>query len=75
MPNCAAQILCAINQRSPSQEVGPVADTAFRASLTKVASFPAAWAISNKSGQSFWTLYAAILETDNCMVSPPRNYP
>jgi hypothetical protein len=42
----------------------------FRIGLTKIASFPAAWGISNKSGLSFWSLYASILEAEsNCLVS------
>ncbi|KAJ8686757.1 hypothetical protein QAD02_022551 [Eretmocerus hayati] len=71
IPQCAAQILCTINQNSDSD--AKATNESFRVGLTKVASFPAAWAISNKSGLSFWSLYAAILEKDNCQVRYPAD--
>lgn len=40
-----------------------------RSQITKVASFPAAWAISNKAGVNFWSLYGSIVESKNCNVS------
>ena len=70
MPHCAGQILCSINQRQTSTDEQTEKKLAFRAGLTKVASFPAAWAISNKSNLNFWSLYSSILDTaDNCLVS------
>ena len=72
MPQCAAQILCTVNQRTSEPVPDTKANESFRSGLTKVASFPAAWAISNKSGLSFWSLYASILEANNCLVSPSR---
>ncbi|XP_058797901.1 uncharacterized protein LOC131668073 [Phymastichus coffea] len=73
MPQCAAQILCSINHKSTPME-GKVINESFRRGLTKIASFPAAWGISNKSGLSFWSLYASILDTDNnCLEKYPAD--
>ncbi|XP_014230721.1 uncharacterized protein LOC106655049 [Trichogramma pretiosum] len=74
MPHCAAQILCSINHRpAPVDGSKPALDESIRVGLTKVASFPAAWAISNKSNANFWSLYSSILETENCLVKYPAD--
>ncbi|XP_014207126.1 uncharacterized protein LOC106638481 [Copidosoma floridanum] len=73
MPHCAPQILCTINQKPIPSDGHNIADDSFRVGLTKLASFPAAWAISNKSGVSFWSLYAAILETKECREKYPMD--
>ncbi|XP_043268852.1 uncharacterized protein [Venturia canescens] len=71
-PKCAKHVLCTINQ--PSNEIadhdkmGPV-----RAFLTKMASYPAAWSISDKTGVSFWSLYGAIQENDQCHEKYPAD--
>ncbi|XP_066601269.1 uncharacterized protein [Prorops nasuta] len=67
MPHCASQILCTINEKHEDDDNS----TNTRKLLTKFASFPAAWAISNKSGINFWSLYGAVLEQEGCM----RKYP
>ncbi|KAG7189942.1 hypothetical protein KM043_006103 [Ampulex compressa] len=67
-PQCASQILCTINEGSRTAEsnVMPV-----RTGFLKLASYPAAWAVSNKLGINFWTLYGAITEQDGCMTKYP----
>lgn len=65
MPECASQILCSINEKDKEDEVNK---TTMRAKLTTFASFPAAWAISNKVGANLWTLYGAITEPVDCHV-------
>lgn len=73
MPQCASQILCTINEKSQQQEAsGNIMDEIFarvRRILLRAASFPAAWAVSNKLGTQFWPLYGAIMEQEGCIVS------
>ena len=64
-PQCASQILCTVNEKNEQDTKQP----RLRSYLTKVTSFPAAWAVSNKLGTNFWNLYGAIMEHDKCAVS------
>ncbi|XP_012534860.1 uncharacterized protein LOC105835826 isoform X2 [Monomorium pharaonis] len=77
VPHCASQILCTINEKSQHQEVsGNIMDEIFtrvRSSLLRVASFPAAWAVSNKLGTQFWPLYGAIMEQNGCISKYPAD--
>lgn len=66
MPHCASQILCTINEKSPQEDTK---ESRLRSGLLKVASFPAAWTVSNTLGINFWSLYGAIMEQENCIVS------
>lgn len=68
MPHCASQILCTINEQS-QQDDSRDNKWNVRTILLKVASFPAAWAVSNKLGINFWSLYGAIMEHEGCIVS------
>ncbi|XP_014487465.1 PREDICTED: uncharacterized protein LOC106751149 [Dinoponera quadriceps] len=70
MPHCASQILCTINEKS-QQSDGRDNESRIRSVLLKMASFPAAWTVSNKSGINFWSLYGAIMENEGCI----RKYP
>jgi len=70
MPQCASQILCTINERSQQREDdGNEIFARIRSTLLRVVSFPAAWAVSNKLGINFWSLYGAIMEQEGCIVS------
>lgn len=64
-PQCASQILCTINEKNELDQEQP----RLRSVMSKMTSFPAAWAVSNKLGTNFWTLYGAIMEHDMCIVS------
>lgn len=64
-PQCASQILCTINEKNELDQEQP----RLRNVMSKMTSFPAAWAVSNKLGTNFWTLYGAIMEHDICIVS------
>lgn len=66
MPHCASQILCTLNEKSQQEDTK---ESRLRSSLLKVASFPAAWAVSNKLGINFWSLYGAIMDEGDCIVS------
>ncbi|XP_008548330.1 uncharacterized protein LOC103571808 isoform X2 [Microplitis demolitor] len=68
-PKCATHILCVINQK-PSDENNR---SVLRDSIIKVSSFPAAWAISTKTNVSFWTLYGAIRENEQCFDKYPAD--
>ncbi|XP_034952300.1 uncharacterized protein [Chelonus insularis] len=68
-PMCAAHILCVINSKDSIDHN----DSILRSSLTKISSFPAAWAISSKTNISFWNLYGAIRENDECFSKYPVN--
>ncbi|EFN89546.1 hypothetical protein EAI_00724 [Harpegnathos saltator] len=70
MPQCASQILCTINEKS-QQEDNYDNESRVRSGVLKLASFPAAWAVSNKLGVNFWLLYGAIIEHEGCV----RKYP
>ncbi|XP_054006528.1 uncharacterized protein LOC128891214 [Hylaeus anthracinus] len=68
-PQCASQILCSINEKNEQDgKQSPLRD-----GVLKVTSFPAAWAVSNKLGTSFWILYGAITEHDKCIQKYPAN--
>ncbi|XP_046610947.1 uncharacterized protein LOC124300677 isoform X1 [Neodiprion virginianus] len=64
-PECAAHILCVINEKD--KEPSPT----LRQGLTRFASYPAAWFLSNRIGQNFWTLYAAVSESERCFAKHP----
>lgn len=64
-PQCASQILCTINEVNEQDS----SQSPLQRGLLRVTSFPAAWAVSNKLGSSFWVLYGAIMEHDRCIVS------
>lgn len=68
VPHCASQILCTINEKSQQNDSRDYRSLV-RNGLLKVASFPAAWAVSNKLGVNFWSLYGAIMEHEGCIVS------
>ncbi|XP_023289404.1 uncharacterized protein LOC105701497 [Orussus abietinus] len=70
-PQCASHILCVIN--SQSTEGDNKSMSSLRSGLTKLASFPAAWAISNKTGQNFWTLYGAVQDNQKCFEMYPAD--
>ncbi|KAL6253416.1 hypothetical protein P5V15_005570 [Pogonomyrmex californicus] len=70
VPHCASQILCTINERSQQDEN---TETRVRSGLLRVASFPAAWAVSNKLGINFWSLYGAIMENEGCISKYPAD--
>ncbi|KZC14971.1 PREDICTED: uncharacterized protein LOC107193098 [Dufourea novaeangliae] len=66
-PQCASQILCTINEMNEQdKEQSPL-----RSGILKATSYPAAWAVSNKLGTSFWTLYGAITEHSRCIQKYP----
>lgn len=67
LPKCATHILCTINKKNEDDSKS----SQTRSQLTKFASFPAAWAISNKAGVNFWSLYGAIVENQNCVEKYP----
>ncbi|XP_071556267.1 uncharacterized protein [Temnothorax nylanderi] len=74
MPQCASQILCTINEKSQQRE--DASNELFervRNRLLRVASFPAAWAVSNKLGTNFWPLYGAIMEHEGCISKYPAD--
>ncbi|XP_018397690.1 PREDICTED: uncharacterized protein LOC108775739 [Cyphomyrmex costatus] len=74
VPQCASQILCTINEKSQQREDGGnEAFTRVRSALLRVASFPAAWAVSNKLAINFWPLYAAIMEQEGCINKYPAD--
>ncbi|XP_025987324.2 uncharacterized protein LOC105206635 isoform X2 [Solenopsis invicta] len=77
VPQCASQILCTINEGSRQQEAsGNIMDEIFarvRKTLLRAASFPAAWAVSNKLGTQFWPLYGAIMEHEGCITKYPAD--
>ncbi|XP_074106504.1 uncharacterized protein LOC141532178 isoform X1 [Cotesia typhae] len=66
-PKCATHILCVINQKQSDDNNKSV----LRETIIKLSSFPAAWAISTKTNVSFWTLYGAIRENDQCFDKYP----
>ncbi|XP_076295091.1 uncharacterized protein LOC143216149 [Lasioglossum baleicum] len=68
-PQCASQILCTINEKNEQDKQ----QSPLRSGLLKATSYPAAWAVSNKLGTSFWTLYGAISEHDKCVQKYPAN--
>ncbi|GAB1860155.1 hypothetical protein CAJAP_01234 [Camponotus japonicus] len=70
MPHCASQILCTLNEKSQQEDTK---ESRLRSSLLKGASFPAAWAVSNKLGINFWSLYGAIMEEGDCINKYPAN--
>lgn len=71
VPHCASQILCTINEKS--QLTDDSNESRVRAALLRVASFPAAWAVSNKLGINFWSLYGAIMENERCISKYPAD--
>ncbi|KYM88890.1 hypothetical protein ALC53_02656, partial [Atta colombica] len=74
VPQCASQILCTINEKSQQREDSSNEVFArIRSALLRVASFPAAWAVSNKLGINFWSLYGAIMEQDGCINKYPAD--
>ena len=68
-PQCASQILCTINEVNEQDS----SQSPLRRGLLRVTSFPAAWAVSNKLGSSFWVLYGAIMEHDRCIQKYPAD--
>lgn len=68
-PQCASQILCTINEKNELDQEQP----RLRNVMSKITSFPAAWAVSNKLGTNFWTLYGAIMEQDICIQKYPAD--
>ncbi|XP_017889842.1 uncharacterized protein LOC108630832 isoform X2 [Ceratina calcarata] len=68
-PQCASQILCTINEKNEQDKDQPP----LRSGLLKVTSFPSAWAVSNKLGINFWSLYGAIMEHDRCVQKYPAD--
>ncbi|XP_043789013.1 uncharacterized protein LOC122712977 isoform X1 [Apis laboriosa] len=68
-PQCASQILCTINEKNELDQEQP----RLRSVMSKMTSFPAAWAVSNKLGTNFWTLYGAIMEHDMCIQKYPAD--
>ncbi|XP_076376749.1 uncharacterized protein LOC143259218 [Megalopta genalis] len=66
-PQCASQILCTINEKNEQDKQ----QSPLRNSVLKATSYPAAWAVSNKLGTSFWALYGAITEHDKCVQKYP----
>ncbi|XP_032680005.1 uncharacterized protein LOC116848234 [Odontomachus brunneus] len=72
VPHCASQILCTINEQS-EQDDSRDKNLKIRGILLKVASFPAAWAVSNNLGINFWSLYGAIMEHEGCIRKYPAN--
>ncbi|EZA52559.1 hypothetical protein DMN91_002341 [Ooceraea biroi] len=68
VPSCASQILCTINEKNQSDDSN---ESRIRNGLLRVASFPAAWAVSNKLGINFWSLYGAIMENGGCISKYP----
>lgn len=66
VPSCASQILCTINEKNQPDDSN---ESRVRSGLLRAASFPAAWAVSNKLGINFWSLYGAIMEQSGCIVS------
>ncbi|XP_011869454.1 PREDICTED: uncharacterized protein LOC105562899, partial [Vollenhovia emeryi] len=74
VPHCASQILCTINEKSQQREDdGNEIFARVRSALLRVASFPAAWAVSNKLGTNFWPLYGAIMEQEGCISKYPAD--
>jgi len=69
MPSCASQILCTINERKQPDDSN---ESHIRYGLLRIASFPAAWGVSNNLGIKFWSLYGAIMEHSGCIVSELR---
>lgn len=72
-PECGTQILCVINTKN-EEEVQGKRGAALRFALIRMASYPAAWSISNKASANFWTLFGSIQETGNCYVSDSRHF-
>ncbi|CAL1673607.1 unnamed protein product [Lasius platythorax] len=70
VPHCASQILCTINEKN---QLDDSKESRLRSGLLKVASFPAAWAVSNKLGINFWSLYGAIMENEGCISKYPAD--
>lgn len=70
MPHCASQILCTINEKS---QLDDNKESHMRSRLLKIASFPAAWAVSNKLAINFWSLYGAIMEQEGCISKFPAD--
>lgn len=70
MPHCATHILCTINNNNNNSE-DDGNNSQMRSQITKIASFPAAWAISNKASVNFWSLYGSIVENKNCAEKYP----
>ncbi|XP_070170520.1 uncharacterized protein [Polyergus mexicanus] len=70
VPHCASQILCTINEKSQQDDNK---ESRLRSSLLMTASFPAAWAVSNKLGINFWSLYGAIMEREGCISKYPAD--
>lgn len=68
-PECASQILCTINEKNGQDK----RQSRLRSSLLKMTSYPAAFAVSNKLGTTFWTLYGAIAEHDRCVQKYPAD--
>nr|XP_012143894.1 PREDICTED: uncharacterized protein LOC100875751 [Megachile rotundata]XP_012143896.1 PREDICTED: uncharacterized protein LOC100875751 [Megachile rotundata]XP_012143897.1 PREDICTED: uncharacterized protein LOC100875751 [Megachile rotundata] len=66
-PQCASQILCTINEQNDKDHT----KSRLQSGLLKVTSFPAAWAVSNKVGTNFWTLYGAIMDHEKCVEKYP----
>lgn len=56
--------MCIINDKTSNHNK----ESTLRRGLTKLSSFPAAWAISTKTNISFWSLYGAIQESEQCYV-------
>ncbi|XP_029172296.1 uncharacterized protein LOC114941467 [Nylanderia fulva] len=70
VPHCASQILCTINEKN---QLDDNKESQLRSILLRVASFPAAWAVSNKLDINFWSLYGAIMEQDGCINKFPAD--
>lgn len=70
MPQCASQILCTINEKN---QLDDSKESRIRNTLLRAASFPAAWAVSNKLGINFWSLYGAIMEQEGCVNKFPAD--
>ncbi|KAH0956260.1 hypothetical protein HN011_004912 [Eciton burchellii] len=70
MPSCASQILCTINERKQADDSN---ESHIRNGLLRIASFPAAWGVSNNLGIKFWSLYGAIMEHSGCISKYPAD--
>ncbi|KAK0089191.1 hypothetical protein PV325_008503 [Microctonus aethiopoides] len=68
-PKCATHIMCIINDKTSNHNK----ESTLRRGLTKLSSFPAAWAISTKTNISFWSLYGAIQESEQCYEKYPAD--
>ncbi|XP_031847415.1 uncharacterized protein LOC116433452 isoform X2 [Nomia melanderi] len=68
-PQCASQILCTINEQNEQDKQ----QSPLRKGLLVATSYPAAWAVSNKLGTSFWPLYGAITEHSGCIQKYPAD--